>query len=179
MTYFELLKGILPVPQNVYNIGNEKKWNNFEKNTGIIFPKDYKELIGTYGTGGIGKFIWFLTPFEEDANVNFLKRMNVMLEAYRISKSHLPDYFIHNIYPEKEGLLPWGYTDNGDELYWKTNSSPEKWTIVIYESASPDYHEYKMQLLEFLYKTITGELICDVFPKEIFEEVEYITVDVK
>ena len=57
MTCFELLKGILPVPQNVYNVGNEKKWNNFEKNTGIIFPKDYKELIGTYGTGGIGKFI--------------------------------------------------------------------------------------------------------------------------
>ena len=73
MSYFELLKDILSVPQIVYNAGNEKAWHDFEKNIGIIFPKDYKELIGTYGTGGIGDFIWFLTPFEEDDNINFFK----------------------------------------------------------------------------------------------------------
>lgn len=175
VNYFELLKDILTVPSNVYNAGSEKAWYDFEKNTGIIFPKDYKELIGTYGTGGIGNFIWFLTPFEEDDNINFLKRMNVMLEAYRVSRNHFPDYFIHNIYPEKDGLLPWGYTDNGDELYWKTNSSSEKWSIVIYESASPEYQEYQMQLTEFLYKIITKELVCDVFPEDLFEEkVDYV-----
>lgn len=180
MTYFELLKDILSVPQIVYNVGNEKEWRDFEKNIGIIFPKDYKELIGTYGTGGIGNFIWFLTPFEEDDNINFFKRMKVMLEAYRISKSNFPNYFTYNIYPEKDGLLPWGYTDNGDELYWKTNGSPEKWSIVIYESASPEYHEYKMQLAEFLYKIIIKELICDVFPEDLSEgKVDYVSVELK
>lgn len=180
MTYFGLLKNILSVPQIVYNVGNEKAWHDFEKNIGIVFPKDYKDLIGTYGTGGIGNFIWFLTPFEEDDNINFLKKMNAMLEAYRISKSHFPNYFIHNIYPEKDGLLPWGYTDNGDELYWKTNDFPEKWSIVIYESVSPEYHEYKMQLTEFLYKIITRGLICDVFPEDLFEGKEdYVSVELK
>lgn len=133
MTYVGSLKDILPVPQNVYNTGSEKAWHDLEMNTGIVFPKDHKELIGTYGTGGIGNFIWFLTPFEEDDDIDHFKKMNVMLEAYRISKNHFPDHFIHDIYPEKNGLLPWGYTDNGDGSYWKTNSSFEKWDIVIYE----------------------------------------------
>lgn len=110
-----------------------------------------------------------MTPFEEDDNIDFFKRMNAMLEAYRISKSHFPNYFIHNIYPEKDGSLPWGYTDNGDGLYGKTNGSPEKWSIVIYGSASPEYHEYEMRLTEFLYKIITRELICDVFTEDLSE----------
>lgn len=49
-----------------------------------------------------------MTPFEEDDNIDFFKRMNAMLEAYRISKSNFPNYFIHNIYPEKDGSLLWG-----------------------------------------------------------------------
>ena len=135
--YLELLERVLLIPQKAYNTGNEELWSKFEKEVGIVFPNDYKKLIGRYGTGGIGNFIWFLTPFSADRNVNYLERMNIMLEAYKISKSKLPEYFIHNVYPDKGGLLPWGYTDNGDELYWKTNECLDNWEIIIYESASP------------------------------------------
>lgn len=180
LDYFKLLKNVLPIPQNVYDVGNEKMWNEFEKNTGIIFPNDYRRLIDNYGTGGIGNFIWFLTPFVDDDNVNYLKKMNIMLESYKVSKGNFPDYFTYNLYPEVGGLLPWGYTENGDELYWKTNSSLDKWEIVIYESASSDCHNYKMQLIEFLYKIITKELICNAFPEDLFDkEINYVAVKVK
>lgn len=67
-------------------------WKEFEEDTGIIFPKDYKKIIQNYETGGIGNFIWLLTPFVDDDNVNYLRKMNIMLESYKISKSNLPDY---------------------------------------------------------------------------------------
>lgn len=178
--YLELLERVLLVPQKVYNTGNEELWSKFEEEVGIIFPNDYKKLIGRYGTGGIGNFIWFLTPFSADRNVNYIERMNIMLEAYQISKSKLPEYFIHNVYPDKGGLLPWGYTENGDELYWKTDESLDNWEIIIYESASPDYCCYKMSLTEFLYKIITGKLVCDIFPSNLFkEEMAYIAINTK
>ena len=98
MTYVGSLKDILPVPQNVYNTGSEKAWHDLEMNTGIVFPKDHKELIGTYGTGGIGNFIWFLTPFEEDDDIDHFKKMNVMLIIlYMIYILKRMDYYLGDI----------------------------------------------------------------------------------
>ena len=37
------------------------------------------------------------------------------------------------------GLLPWGYTDNCDELYWLTDGEPDGWKIVVHESRAPEY----------------------------------------
>lgn len=178
--YFKLLQDVLIKPDEVYNTGSKEMWEEFEGETSIHFPDDYKELISTYGTGGIGDFLWFLTPFAEDENVNYTERADVLLEAYQTSKGNSPEYFPFNVYPEENGLLPWGYTENGDELYWKTGAAFEDWEIVVYESASPDYYSYKMSLSEFLYKIITKELECDIFPDDLFEEeVIYTAVDVE
>ena len=168
LDYVELLGNVITAPEKTFDTGSSEEWNKFEKEIGIIFPDDYKKIIRKYGTGGLENFIWFLTPFDSDNNVNYVKRMRWMLDAYNVSKSKFPDDFKYNTYPEKDGLLPWGYTDNGDELYWKTSSSPENWEIVIYESASSENHNYKMSLAEFLYKLITKQLICDILPDDLF-----------
>lgn len=163
--YFELLKDILAIPKNIYNINNYKEWSKFEEKLGIVLPNDYKYFITTYGTVSINNFIWFLTPFSKDENINYLKKMNIMLQSYSISKKIFPEYFIHNIYPEKDGILPWGYTENGDELYWKT-SEKDNWEIVIYESRSSNFCIYKMEFTEFIYKLITKEIVCEAFPDD-------------
>ena len=179
LDYVELLGNIVIVPEITYNAEKREKWDKFEKEIGIIFPNDYKKIISRYGTGGLGNFIWFLTPFVSDNNVNYTKKMREMLEAYKVSKSNFPDYFKHNIYPEEDGLLPWGYTENGDELYWKTSSSPDNWEIVIYESASPEYYSYKMSLAEFLYKIIIKQLECSILSDNLSDgKLKYIAVDV-
>ena len=147
LDYVELLENVIVAPEMGFNGKNIEEWNEFEKEIGIIFPDDYKKIISKYGTCGLDNFIWFLTPFDSDKNVNYVKRMRWMLDAYNVSKSKFPNYFPYNTYPEENGLLPWGYTDNGDELYWKTSSSPDNWEIVIYESASSENHNYKMSLV--------------------------------
>nr|WP_317356409.1 SMI1/KNR4 family protein [uncultured Tyzzerella sp.] len=168
--YFELLKKILPIPKNVYDTGNYDDWLKFEKKLGIILPNDYKDFIETYGTGSINNFIWFLTPFSEDDNINYLKRMNIMLQSYNVSKNNFPEEFIHNTYPEKNGLLPWGYTENGDEMFWLINDNIEDWLIIAYESRSSKFYSYEMSFVEFIYKLITKKLVCDIFPQDFFEE---------
>lgn len=174
--YFTLLKKVLLKPNITYHTGTDEMWKEFENKEGIIFPQDYKEIINYYGTGGIGKFLWFLTPFETDENVNYIYKMKVMSDAYRHSKLKFPEDFKHNIFPENKGLLPWGFTDNGDELYWETGNKFEDWKIIIYESRSSDYFEYEMSLCEFLYKLICGEIICNAFPNDIFMGIKKYTV---
>lgn len=177
-SYFSLLQKIVPKPDVVFHTGDEESWKRFELEIGIVLPDDYKELINTYGTGGIGNFIWFLTPFVNDDNVNYLKKMSVMIEAYKTSKDSFQEYYKYDVFPAENGLLPWGYTDNGDELYWKTDAEVDNWEIVVYESASPDCYNYKMSVSEFLYKIIIRELRVDFFSDELFdEEIKYVSVN--
>ena len=165
--YLELLKKVLIKPSTTYHTGTGKMWNDFENEERIAFPQDYKEIINYYGTGGIGNFLWLLTPFETDENVNYNYKMKLMLNSYTESKLKFPEDFKHNVFPEKKGLLPWGYTDNGDELYWETDDKFEDWKIVIYESRSANFFYYEMGLSEFLYKLICKEINCDIFPDNI------------
>ena len=172
------LKGVLTPPVNPSKAGNSMGWSELEAVLGVSLPQDYKDYISTYGTGGIDNFIWILTPFDQDENVNFLARTEEMREAYLESKQQFPEYYKHSFFPEAGGILPWGYTDNGDELYWKTNEDEGMWTIIVYESRSSDYHEYPMSMTEFLYEIVSRNLVCDAFPEDFpSEEFEFILGD--
>lgn len=180
INYTVELQKILKKPNKVYSVGTKDKWNRVQKELDISFPKDYITFIDYYGTGGIGDFLWFLTPFEEDINVNYKKRSKVMLEAYQESKQKYPEYYSHKLYPEDGGLLPFAYTDNGDELYWLTKGKPEQWHVVIYESRSPEFHYYSVGLAEFLYKIIQKQILCEIFDDDMFfSGMEYIAVKIE
>ncbi|MBU3179419.1 SMI1/KNR4 family protein [Clostridium estertheticum] len=177
--YLDDLKKVLFPPSEPYKIGEDEGWSKLENKLGIVLPEDYKNFIKTYGTGGIDNFIWILTPFVQDENVNFVTRMSVMLNAYSESKNKFPQYYKHKVFPEQGGLLPWAYTDNGDEIYWLTGENSNEWSIIVYETRSSEYHQYSMSMVEFLYKIITNRLVCEAFPEDFpSEEPEFISVDV-
>ena len=88
--YFNLLSKSISSPSIVYHAGTDKAWQEFEKRSGIHFPTDYKNLINKYGTGGLNNFVWFLTPFVTDENVDFMKKSKQMLDAYKISRKKFP-----------------------------------------------------------------------------------------
>lgn len=178
--YLDDLKKVLLPPSEPYKIGNDEGWSKIENKLGTSLPEDYKNFINTYGTGGIDNFIWILTPFVQDENVNFMTRMRVLSNAYLESKSKFPQYYKHKVFPEPGGLLPWAYTDNGDEIYWLTSENSNEWSVVVYETRSPEYHEYSMNMVEFLYKIITKASVCEAFPEDFpSEEPEFISVDVE
>ena len=103
----------------------------------------------------------------------------MILEAYIESKNKFPNDFQYEVFPNKNGLLPWGYTDNGDELFWKMKGNVNNWEIIVYESRSPIFYSYKMGLAEFLFKLISNEIKCDIFPEGILEQrMEYTAVKI-
>ena len=163
--YLEKLKSILRVPQTVYSAGDNLSWAQTEKENDISFPPEYKEFISTYGTGSIDDFIWILTPFESEANINLFSRAENMRDSYNYLKELSPDHFKYNIYPDEKGLLPWGYTDNGDELYYNLES--ESTIIMPSRCRDSDVYEYKMGMIEFFCKLFTKEINCCVFPSDL------------
>lgn len=171
---------VLPPPKIPQNSRDKEQWGNVFNILVTELPSDYMKFIETYGTGGIDNFLWVLSPFVENENVNLIQKGKVIRDSYQISKNNFPEYYTHNIYPSVRGLLPWGLTDNGDELYWLTEGKPDEWKIVVYETRASEYHIYPLSMVEFLYKTITKELVCEAFPDDFpSDKVSFISVDVE
>lgn len=163
MNYDELKK-VLIKKNKVHN--TENSWNDIEEQMKLVLPCDYKWFIDFYGNGGINDFLWFLTPFCEVEHINLMSRGKTMLESYQDIKSEYPEYCRHEVYPQSNGILPLGYTDNGDELFWKTAKETDNWTVVVYESRSDEYREYDMGVVDFIYNLITKKISCDIFPDD-------------
>jgi len=163
LSYLQKICKILEPGAKVFNIGNETGWKQLQLDMNIVLPTDYKEYIKIYGTSCIDDFLWVLNPFCMNENINFIQKGESIIDAYKTLRKSHPNIFRYNIFPEKNGLLPWGFTDNGQELYWKTGSAPDEWSVVVCEY---DCYEYKMCMTEFLYKILSGEIICDKFPED-------------
>ncbi|MDQ0233131.1 SMI1/KNR4 family protein [Metabacillus malikii] len=171
---------ILPPPEIPQKTGDKEKWLRFFDTLGTELPSDYVKFIETYGTGGIDNFLWILTPFVNDENVNYLGRQKEMTDAYIQSKENFPQYYKHDVYPSSGGIIPWAYTDNGDELYWLTDGKPDEWKIVVYESRSPENYTYSLTMVEFLYQVIMKELKCNAFPNDFpSDETTFVSVNVE
>jgi len=172
---------ILAIPKIIYKPGTKEEWSNVENKIGISLPSDYKQFINTYGTGKIDNFIWILTPFVKDENLNLLERSKFLIDNYLKTAKKFPQYYKHKVYPEDEGLFPWGYTINGDILYWITKRKSNDWNIVVYESRSSENYEYEGTMTHFLYRLLTREIIDPILTDEDFptEKLEFVAYDIE
>ncbi|MEB2275512.1 SMI1/KNR4 family protein [Bacillus sp. ILBB4] len=157
------LINVLQPPENPHSTGDKARWTTIFSLLETKLPSDYIKFIETYGTGGIDNFLWILTPFVNDEHVNLFLRQKEVSRAYSQSKLKFPQYYKRDVYPETGGILPWGYTENGDELYCLTEGSLDEWKVVVYESGSSENYIYSLSMTDFLYQIITKKLACDVF----------------
>lgn len=66
---------VLTLPAKPFNTEGVHGWKEIEDTIGTKFPSDYKQFISLYGTGGIDDFLWILTPFVNDENVNLIANL--------------------------------------------------------------------------------------------------------
>lgn len=153
----------------------KNSWEEVEKRIGITFPEDYKEFIDSYGEGSINEFLWVLSPFCKNENLNSIKRFKVMQESYNSIKKEFPEDFLFEFYYGQNGLFPWGITDNGDELFW--NYKDDTIDIIVYASRYTEYVTYAMSMEEFLCNLLKKDIICSIFPDDfILDSNYYVTV---
>lgn len=142
----------------------KRTWRETESKMGIVFPEDYKRFIEQYGAGAINGFLWILSPFCENKNINLPEKFKVMQASYISIKKEFPDKFWYDFYEAGKGLFPWGITDNGDELFWCFGESRTE--IVVFASRYAERVSYPMNMEEFLYKILTKEIVCSIFPDD-------------
>lgn len=150
MSLAELLK-VLPPPSNPHcAVSDPVQWQAVGAKLGTRLPTDYKDFIGTYGTGTIGDFITIFSPFSPFTGINLAWNVRHILEWERELQRNIQGYFPLPLFPESDGLLPFGSTYNGDTLFWQTQGEPDNWTVVTKKVRSEHYEMYSMNLSGFL-----------------------------
>ena len=155
------LIGVLPPPKKMQIKEKSKGWISIEKEIGTALPADYKWFIETYGSGEIGNFVKLWNPFLSNKYQNLIERVKEHLKRLRLIRSSLPEEVWEKevpypLYPENEGLLPFGSSINGDVFYWQTKGIPDEWHIIINQVRSPIYEYHPTNLTNFLYMLMRG-----------------------
>ncbi|RAW96249.1 SMI1/KNR4 family protein [Photorhabdus sp. S8-52] len=145
------LKTILPPPVSPNEAGQKEKWPLIDNN--YHFPNDFIEFINCYGTGRIANFINIFNPFSENDNLNFFNQKDLIIEDFNYLIEDDKDYYQFSLYPNKDGLLPIGVTDNGDS-----------WKIAIIASRSPEVEYRQENLTSFLEGVLSKKIKCMSFP---------------
>jgi hypothetical protein len=157
------LTKLVPPPPHPLERGQPATWDDVEARLGTPLPDDYKALINTYGTGSFNDFLYVFNPFASNRYRNLFALKDDILSAYAVSQHNFPDDFLDPEFPAAGGLLPWARTDNGDEFYWKTEGSPDTWSIVVIESRNAAQYRYHLTTTDFLVRLLSGTLEPKVF----------------
>ena len=156
---------LLPPPVHPLEVPTSDDWSQTESGLASL-PSNYRQFIEKYGTGLIDEFIWIFNPSTTNKYVNLYSQVNAVLASLADSAKQFPDVFAMPLHPEPGGFLPFGSTNNGDNLFWVTKGSSDEWTVAVMGPRSPDVYRYDVGMVEFLRKVLSGEIQCKAFPDD-------------
>ncbi len=145
---------------------NNGDWDSAERQLNTELPDDYKVYINNFGSAYVDKFLTIYNPFSQNPNLNLIEQTKIILEDYRWLQAQGNEQIPFPLFPDKDGLLPFGTTDNGDVLFWKTSGEPNQWTIVVNASRESLYDRFDENMTDFLTKILRRELVCAIFPAD-------------
>ncbi|RAX06738.1 SMI1/KNR4 family protein [Photorhabdus bodei] len=159
----ESLKNLLPLPVHPNENGEGKTWPLIDEQ--YSFPKDYIDFITQYGTGRIADFITIFNPFSEDDDLNFFRQKEWVIEDFQSLVESDPDYYPFILYPDINGLLPIGVTDNGDYIFWVVSSdNSDLWNVAIIAARAPEVEYRQENFIDFLEGVLSRNVKCMSFP---------------
>lgn len=151
------------------------QWGRLESELGVALPSDYKALANAYPTLNFDDFLGWFHPGIPADPVLAARKMSDALEPLRSrlrseewieiidDHSNCVDVAPYPIYPEPEGVLQWGMTENGDRCLWLMRGLPDEWTVVIERGMR--WH-FDGGLVDFLVGVLTRQARCPLFPDD-------------
>ena len=162
----ESLRGLVSPPDQPVEVPDDATWMLVERELGVALPRDFKDCLRIYGTGSFGGFLWVFNPASANPHLHLKTQIQRSLDGLRTLKAEDPEELPYALFPEPEGLLPWGITDNGDGLYWHTAGEPEQWTVVVNAGRDPECEEFPLGATGFLAAILRQSIKSDVLPSD-------------
>ena len=164
-------------------IGDLKEYSKLDDKSsftiinGVKIPKDAAAFFEKYNEG-INEYIWFISPYDDNWNEMIQEQRETYenlknsFEQDVLSFGYVPKEFEgypFEFFPNKNGLIPWAYCDNGTVFYWKPENNKMK--IVVYGD-SYEYFEFALSTTEFIYQLVSKSLseMNNFLPDDLFDD---------
>ncbi|MYW46111.1 SMI1/KNR4 family protein [Streptomyces sp. SID161] len=156
------LTELLPPPE----VAAPKDWAAVEEQLGTELPRDYKELVDTYGGGLFDANIWLLEPGCQRPRYDLIAMDARCRESLKLlwDRGELRPAELDQ---EEARLIPWAYEDEGGEVLYFLSTpgqKPENWPILINEGRGPGWERHDGPCTSFLLRLMTGEIESEYFP---------------
>ncbi len=163
MTIEHLLKAVPPPPAPFEAFNGP--WKAVEAELGTALPPDYKDFVRLYGYGYFMEFLGVAVPRSLNPNTRLefcVRRTCEMFNAFSDR-----DEFPYPFWPTPGGLVPFGSTDNGDELFWLARGAPSKWRVVVWDRGLGRFEVLDCDVTDFLAGLATGKILPQEFPEDL------------
>jgi SUKH superfamily protein len=161
------MEAIVAPPDTPLEVPSPEDWSRCERALRLSLPNDYRALIERYGTVVYGDFISIFNPKAKSTYFNLVDQAERIPRGERELRDKYGSVEVpYRLFPELGGLLPFGYTGNGDTILWLTRGMPSRWTVVVNGSRSSDYEELPMNTTSFLAGVLSGRVSCSLFPDD-------------
>jgi len=137
-------------------------WAPVEAELGIPLPPDYKDLVRVYGSGHYMEFFGVGVPRSPNPNTRLEMKVPRACATF-FDRDELP----YPLWPDPQGLVPFGSTDNGDFLFWLPRGAPEKWGVVVWDRGLWTFESFDCDITSFIAGVATGEIIPEAFPEDL------------
>ncbi|QDD88202.1 SMI1/KNR4 family protein [Pseudomonas oryzihabitans] len=158
------LFSILP-PTREQRFFDDMTWSHFESAWQVSLPKDFKGFISVYGGGVIDDFVWILSPFSKNSNLNF-EKSRYFREAYLVMQQDFPLDYPRPNYPLPGSFLPWAVTDNGETFFWVVSGEADSWKVGIHSVDQGEEEIYNLGCVEFLLGLLRGDFLSKILPRQ-------------
>ncbi|TAJ68635.1 MAG: hypothetical protein EPO51_27565 [Phenylobacterium sp.] len=152
----EALTEIVPPPAEPFRpfVG---PWEPLEAYLGTELPQDYKDFSRLYGSGLFMDFVIVYVPSIENSRLTLEPQVREAPMMFS-PEEHLPYPF----WPHVGGLIRFGCSDFGDQLYWLPEGAPDDWKVVMWQRHGPydqPFEEFDCGMAEFLGGLAKGTIV--------------------
>ena len=148
-------------------------WEKIEQQFDIKFPLEYKAFIDKYGGGAINDFLWILSPFSENVNLNSVSVFQNMKHYEALAKEQNNYESPFDFYDGMEGLFPFALSDNGDEIFFDYKNG--NINIEVYESREMEPVVFTSGFNKFLIDILSNNQYKGLFADEFLLDVNFYT----
>lgn len=149
-------------------VGVDLDWVEVERALGLPLPQEYKEYVRKFPRGFFNDYVQVITPDRYEGRLDLLGTFRMVLDNMREMRGDRPQEFPHPIYPELDGVIPWGNSPKGEYFYWvSSDSNPDKWCTAISGSGWHDWEVHSQSMVGLLAGLMTGEVESKLLQKDL------------
>jgi hypothetical protein len=155
------LRKHVPVPQQPTFAAGD--WSAVEGSLGTSLPSDYKAFVSTYGAGTIlsehalgsaglvihSPFVW--AADRRDVRKAWIDWASMYHDFAKYGGADIP----YPVFPDAEGLLPFGSLADSNTMNWLTLGNPDGWLFVYYDRDDGFMEVKGISAVEFMLEVVT------------------------